>query len=246
MKRNLTLSLAEWIAQGARRIGQIHVQTLPAGGYELRHHADFSLSETHLAAHSDAQAARHLSLYDEAEEYRPLKSAPTLRRGWRLTVRDAAQLRLALDHFYPALTALWLSHLEGKLPPVALRETLNRQTGMYAASKRLQDAEGQELVAAACADSKCLKRVLWPFAPDQPLEHLDASKTSPPPAPDGAFEEIPLLCQEACNILVAACREVVKKRERATAPSGDPANAGNHGTHAHPPAPAPVHPVNSP
>jgi sirohydrochlorin cobaltochelatase len=217
LKRNLTRAIEQWISEGARSIGQILIHPLPDGSYELRHVEDAGRED--LEPHEGSPAARPLSFFDAKGEYRPLKTAPTLRRGWKLKLADAADLRLALDHFYPAMTALWLSHLEGSLAVVALRETLGRQTGMYAASKRLLDEEGQETVGAACAASNCLKRTLWPFAPGQPLEKLPLSITTAEvrPAPGGGTE-IPMLCHEACNILVAACREVVKKRERAAAP----------------------------
>lgn len=217
MKRNLTEALAQWIADGARVIGQIRITPLSEGGYQLRHVADSETEE--LEIHEGPAAARPLSFFDAKGEYRPLKTAPSLKRGWRLDLRNASELRQSLDHFYPAMTALWLVHLEGKLRVVPLRETLGRQTGMYAASKRLEDLEGQQTVGSACAASNCLKRTLWPFAEGQPLAHLPPEITSPDirPAPGGGTE-IPMLCHEACNILVAACREVVKKRERAAAP----------------------------
>ncbi len=217
MKRNLTEALAQWIANGARVIGQIRITPLSDGGYQLHHVDDTDRQD--LEIHSGPAAARPLSFFDERGEYRPLKTAPTLKGGWRLDLCDTAALRQSLDHFYPAMTALWLAHLEGNLSVVPLRETLGRQTGMYAASKRLLDDEGQQTVGSACAASSCLKRTLWPFAEGQPLTHLAAAITTPDVRPaGGGGTEIPMLCHEACNILVAACREVVKKRERAAAP----------------------------
>lgn len=197
-------------------MGQIAITPLSDGRYELRNAAD--LGRDDLAVYSSPAAARSLSFFDDARAYRPLKTAPTLCHGWSMVLADATELRLALDHFYPAMTALWLSYLEGTLAPVALRETLERQTGMYAATKRLQDEEGQELVGRACAASNCMKSILWEFAPGKPLTSV-SGKESVREAPAGAegLGRIPLLCHEACNILVAACREVVKSRERAQA-----------------------------
>ena len=151
-----------------------------------------------------------------------------------MVLKNAGELRIALDHFYPSMTALWLSHLEGGLRAVPLRETLNRQTGMYAATKRLQDEEGQSLVGSACAASNCTKRMLWEFAPGQPLTQLPAEDLSAEPltGADG-FKQIPLLCHEACNILVAACREVVKKRERAQAAATAAAAPDTHASGHH-------------
>ncbi len=217
MKRNLTEALAQWIADGARVIGQIRITPRPDGGYQLRHVDDADREA--LEIHAGPAAARPLSFFDDKGEYRPLKTAPSLKRGWSLDLRNASELRQTLDHFYPAMTALWLAHLEGHLKVVPLRETLARQTGMYAASKRLLDDEGQQGVGSACAASNCLKRTLWPFAEGQPLIHLPVEiTTADMRAASGGGSEIPMLCHEACNILVAACREIVKKRERAGAP----------------------------
>jgi sirohydrochlorin cobaltochelatase len=217
MKRNTAHALASWIAEGFRKIGEILITPHPDGCYELRHHADEGAAGLqHLEG---ASAARHLSFFTAHGEYRPLKTAPTLQQGWRLTVDGPEALREALDHFYPAMTGLWLSHLEGTLESVPLRDTLNRQTGMYAATKRLLDEEGQALVGRTCrSDGGCLKRKLWRFDGTTGLRELPAEEcvadVRPLPA-NPAYREIPLLCHEACNLLVAACREVVKTRERA-------------------------------
>ena len=222
MQRNLTQALESWIANGCRGIGQIRITPLPGGSYELRHIADAERSD--LTQYTSASDARALSFFDDANAYRPLKTAPTLRHGWSLIVPDAKALRHALDYFYPAMTALWFSHLAGDLRLVPLRETLERQTGMYAVAKRLQDQEGQELVGWHCDLSRCMKRTLWNFAPSQPLTDLAVeARTLPANATAPGFSEIPLICQEACNHLVPACRETVKKRERLTSkPATEP------------------------
>ncbi len=222
MNRNLTQSIESWIAQGCRSIGQIQITPLPEGRYELRHTEDIARND--LTTYSEASDARALSFFDDSDVYRPLKTAPTLRHGWSLTLPDSTALRHALDYFYPAMTAIWLSHLKGELRLVPLRETLERQTGMYAVAKRLQDDEGQKLVGWHCVLEKCMKRTLWDFAPGQPLSQLAAeARTLPSGAGAPGFQEIPLICQEACNHLVPACRETVKKRERlASAEPGQP------------------------
>jgi hypothetical protein len=215
--RSLPQTIAGWIHDGFTLIGQVRITATADGGFELRHREDQSAAE--LQSFRGASAARDLSFFDKDRNYRPLKTAPNLRRGWSLTVGNADELRLALDYFYPAMTAVWRSHLDGSLARVALRETLNRQTGMYAASKRLQDDEGLELVAEVCNSAAgCLKRKLWPFSDTLDLVSLDARERAAEVVSSASGEkEIPLLCHEACNLLVAACRETVKKRERAAA-----------------------------
>ena len=220
--RSLPHTIVDWIRDGFTLIGQIRITATAEGGFELRHREDESVEA--LQSFRGASAARDLSFFDEHRNYRPLKTAPNLRRGWSLAVGNVDELRLALDYFYPAMTAVWRSHLDGSLERVALRETLNRQTGMYAASKRLQDEEGLELVAKVCNSAVgCLKRKLWPFSDTLDLVSLDAKERSAGVASSASGEkEIPLLCHEACNLLVAACRETVKKRERAAAAANSP------------------------
>ena len=188
MKLTLTQTLAAWLEEGRTRIGQI-VILKTRDGWELRHADD--LAREDLAPHAGACAARHLANLDDAGAYRPLKTAPTLRHGWRLALRDVDELRGALDYFYPAMTGVWLSHLRSGLPPVPFRETLDRQTGMYRITQKITDAQARTMIDSFCAG--CLKCRLW-----------DA-QTPPEDA-----HRIPLLCHEACNLLVAEARKVVK------------------------------------
>ena len=188
MKRTLTQTLAAWLEEGRTRIGEIAIRETP-DGWELRHIDDIARDDLH--PHSGASAARHLANLDDAGAYRPLKTAPNLRHGWRLALRDVEELRRALDYFYPAMTGVWLSHLRGDLPPVPLRETLDRQTGMYRVTQKITDGQARAMIDSFCAG--CLKCRLW---------------DGQTPRPDA--EAIPLLCHEMCNLLVAEARKVVK------------------------------------
>ena len=100
----------------------------------------------------------------------------------------------------------------GAVTPVPLRDTLGRQTGMYAVTRRLTDEQAQEIVAQLCrTEGGCLKKILWPLAPGKPVVSLPAEKFNPASVAPG---EQPLLCHEACNLLVAKAREVVKAAEK--------------------------------
>jgi len=206
--RSVLQTLSDWLAAGGHSIGQIHIAAQGAG-FQLTHHAD--RERTDLAARTGVEAARELAHYDDAGKFRPLKTAPNLRHGWRLSVADLPELRRALDYFYPAMLGVWLSHQRGELLPVPLRATLARQTGMYRVTQLITDEQAQEMIGTHCRlDGGCLKRILWPLAPDVPLSSLSAEKLDPT-APAGT---LPLLCHEACNLLVAKAREVVKKAQQ--------------------------------
>ena len=205
--RNLTQALAEWIAGGGREAGEIHLEPV-AGGFVLYHRADASRGD--LIEYIGAEAARDLAHFDDAGRFRPLKTAPNLRRGWKLCLASLSELRRALDYFYPAMLGVRLSHQRGCLAPVPLRDTLARQTGMYAVTKNITDAQAQTIIGGFCrTDGGCLKQILWTIAPGVPVTSLPAEKLQP----TAPAETLPLLCHEACNLLVAKVREVVKKGE---------------------------------
>jgi sirohydrochlorin cobaltochelatase len=203
--RDFTDKLASWLECGGREAGEVAI-VAASGGFELCHRADLGRSD--LRTKSGANAAREIANYDEAGKFRPLKTAPNLRRGWKLQVANLRELRRALDYFYPAMLGVWLSHVRGEVAPVPLRETLGRQTGMYRVTQKITDDQAQTLIGGFCrSDTGCLKHILWQITSELPIYTLPAEKLHPPAA--GAA--LPLLCHEACNLLVAQARTVVKK-----------------------------------
>ena len=201
--RDTIHELETWLAAGGKRIGQIAISPVP-DGWELRHVDD--AGRTDLATWVRWQDARSLANLDDAGAYRALKTAPTLRHGWRLVLGSADEVRRALDYFYPAMLGVWLAWKAGEVQPVCLRETLARQTGMYRITQKLTDEQAQALIGKTCANESCRKTVLWSIAPGQRIETLPAEKFVPG---DGTVEW-PLPCQEACNFLVAGARKVIK------------------------------------
>lgn len=183
--------LEDLLASGPVRIGQVEISPGPAG-YRLCHVDDVGRAD--LAGSDPARVAR----YDSAGKFRPLKTAPSLSRGWVVEAATIPALHLALDAIYPAALGNWRAHLEGRLVPVALRTTVNRQTGMYRIAGKISDEQAEELVGRVCA-AGCLRSRLWtvPEGGSRPL-------------PACAGQEVPILCVEACNLLVAAARKVVK------------------------------------
>jgi len=183
--------LEDLMASGPARVGEVEVSPCPAG-YRLCHVEDHGAED--LAPGEPARIAR----YDCSGKFRPLKTAPSLARGWVLEVETIAALHLALDAIYPAALGNWRAQLAGRLTPVALRTTVNRQTGMYRIAGKISDGQAEDLVGRVCA-AGCLRCRLWT---------VPEGGAVPPPA--FSPQEIPLLCVEACNLLVAAARKVVK------------------------------------
>ena len=198
--------------------GQISVRK---GGnrFVLRHRDDDARDD--LETFANAEDASEIARYDDAGNYRPLKTAPNLRHGWRMELGAREELKRALDHFYPGRLAVLVAWQRGCLRTTPLRETLDRQSGMYRIAAKISDAQIDDLVADFCrSDGGCLRTILWKrdqrgaiastklptqkFDParDQ-IQALGGPGSATPPT-------IPLLCQEACNLLVAACRKVVK------------------------------------
>jgi sirohydrochlorin cobaltochelatase len=138
-----------------------------------------------------------LAKYDDAGSYRPLKTAPNLRHGWRLVLGSIEELHLALDLFYPAALGTWLAHEAHTLTAVPLRGTLGRQSGMYRVTQLITDVQAREVIQSTCVDG-CLRQRLWT---------IDGVN----PEAVGFSLPLPILCAEACNLLVAACRPVAKQ-----------------------------------
>lgn len=188
--------LTERLASGGFTMGQVRVEP----GFELRHADDGGRED--LEVYNNPHDAIVIARYDDGGKYRPLKTAPNLAHGWRLELTTVDAVLLALDFLYPAElgTAVWQE--AGELRPVSLRETLGRQSGMYAVTRKLSDLQAGELIRNFCFKG-CLRRVLWPLQGDG----VSPSRLCEP-------GNVPLLCAEACNLFVAEARKVVKAADQ--------------------------------
>ena len=213
------IALAKWLAAGLRCIGQISIEAREDGTFTLAHCEDASRNDLLAFAHADEAAG--LARFDDAGKYRPLKTAPNLRHGWRLMLPDRSALGIALDLFYPGRLAAFLAAETGALITTPLRATLDRQTGMYRSAAKISEEEANTLVGTFCrSDGGCLRTILWKRDRDETI----ASTLLPPEKFDPAHDQtglsrpmIPLLCQEACNLLVAEARKIAKSENGAAA-----------------------------
>jgi sirohydrochlorin cobaltochelatase len=194
--------LGSVLSSGPCLIGQVRI--LP--DYSLSHVGDALKAglETFTNPHDAIEIAR----YDDGGKYRPLKTAPNLRHGWRLNLKNLHETSLALDFLYPAALGTALAFARSELKAVDLRETLARQSGMYAVVRKVTDEQAESLVASTCNHRDgCLRHILWSISPGKPTSLSRRGSEV-----QHAENEIPILCAEACNLLVAAGRKIVKTR----------------------------------
>jgi len=205
-------ALKGWLAGGLRHVGQIAVETQEDGCFALRHRDD--VLKTDLIPYSEPEDAAALARFDDAENYRPLKTAPNLRHGWRLALQDLSGLHAALDLFYPGRLAAFLAFEMSELSTTPLRMTLDRQSGMYRIAAQITDDEADNLVGNFCrSNGGCLRTILWRRDAEGtlPSTQLPPEKFEPKHDQTGGSKPVvPLLCQEACNLLVAEARKVVQ------------------------------------
>jgi len=212
----LPAHLKKLIRAGIRQIGEIQIQRdLCEFAFALHHIDDEDLATQPAFGGLDQfhgpDMARAISTYAEDGEYRFTKGKINLKRGWIMTLSDEIELLRALDHFYPACTALFIQHQNGSLPIEHLREKLGRQTGMYRFARSISDAGAQELVRKVCGPAhNCAKRILWKLDINTPLDDSEASRFNGILGTASEIEAIPLVCREACNHFVAECRKAAK------------------------------------
>ena len=197
-------------------IGQILVRATDSGFVIL--HCDDE-QKANLCEYGDPEEAIEIARYDDGGNHRPLKTAPNLRHGWKLKLGNLNDLRRALDHFYPGRLAIFIAGKHNRLATTPLRETLERQSGMYRVAATISDEQIDEVVGDFCrSEDGCLRTILWKRDQSESVPSAKLPREKFDPLQDQAGAQglssagtmIPLLCQEACNLLVAECRRAVK------------------------------------
>lgn len=167
------------------------VRLTPDGtGCELRHVDDADQPAESLATR-DVDALAELAQSTATGAFRPIKTAPNLRRGWRCVTSSPADLAEALEALYPGAVADWWAATHATPPVQHYREFTARQTGMYRSTQLLTDAEAAAVTRACCDARSCLRRRLWTvpgLSPDGP----DAGKSVIP-----CLEPCPLMLEFA-------------------------------------------------
>jgi sirohydrochlorin cobaltochelatase len=204
---------------GVFTFGQVVVRPLPDSRFQLRHRDDADSAEP-MQLFQDAEQAIEIARNDDDGNYRPLKTAPDLRHGWQLEVTGERDLARALEMFYPGRLAMLAARAANRLQTTSLRESLSRQTGMYRVAANIADSQLDCLIADFCrSDSGCLRTILWKRDANETIPSTKLPPEKFDPSYDQALtggaepigvSNVPLLCQESCNLLIAECRKVVK------------------------------------
>ena len=194
-------ALESFFQDGFRRLGEIAI----AGGPEesCLYHCKDDPENENLRIYEGARYARGISRFDDSDTYRPLCTAPGLKRGWKLIAHGWEGLRRALDGFYPAAIGSLLAWQNRTAEPIHLRATLGRQTGMYEITKTISDENVRQVISNRCHKGGslggCVRKILWSIDEDDPPIEERGDSTS--------RNELPIVCLEACNHLVSAARK---------------------------------------
>jgi 4Fe-4S binding protein/cobalt chelatase family protein len=197
----------EWFVSwfgGQVVIGQVLVCRRDKG-YELRHAEDHE-SATRELRQATPEEARAIAQFTEGGAFRPLKSAPTLRRGWRILANSDTELATALDRLYPGVIADLYATLQRPAPVTDYRAFTSRQTGMYRITTFLDDVDAGAVVRKCCASQFCLKRRFW-----------DVSGL----APEVVTDKSVIPCLEPCAVLLEFARKVVRATQQENLPVSD-------------------------
>lgn len=193
--------LAGFLAMGPARMGELRLWQVADGSFRICHFDDSDIAECSLQSFDAAEDGREIAKFAEDGSFRVLKTSRNLRRGWILRLPDAAELAHAVEFIYPAALGQWLAGERDALRVIPFRETLARQSGIYRRAQSIGEPGIARVIEARCR-AHCLRRILWPegrFLRDE-IAGAPAQRC------------IPLVCSEACNLLIAdAAREVASE-----------------------------------
>lgn len=191
----------QWLrGKKSARVGQVWMRI--GKTFELRHERDRDEPSNKLETFRHPSAARNLTTFTDDGKFRPLKSAPNLRRGWRISRLNFDQLVQALDCFYPAALAHWQGWRTGNLGLTTYRDCAARQTGMYRITTKLGAAEVRRIAACCCVDGQCLKVPLWNVDRKTSLrsgKHMEERN-----------DAVAIPCPEPCSLFMSFARKAVR------------------------------------
>ncbi len=210
-------NLSPWFEGQRQVLGQVVIQSLSSGAYHLFHLEDEGIAtdpntQFTLQSHRGPIAAREIATTDADNQFRPLRTAPNLKRGWLLELANLQELLLALDFLYPAALGMLLAQQKEQLQTVPLRDLLARQTGMYRFANTISDEQALTMISDCCETAtRCLRRIAWPLRSGEALSGPAAVKANAEAGHvPGQENALPLLCMEGCTHIVSAARQIAR------------------------------------
>ena len=166
--------------------------------FELRHVEDrYATLESLRRVYEDD--IRGVAQFTANGAFRPLKSAPNLRTGWRYETSQNSGLEFTLNTFYPGAIADWFAVKFSGAAPTNYRQFTNRQTGMYRITAMLTDEQAAPMIRACCHKKFCLKQRLWT---------VNGLET------DSLAEKSLVPCLEPCGILLEFARKAMRLEQQ--------------------------------
>jgi 4Fe-4S binding protein/cobalt chelatase family protein len=185
--------------------GQVVVMRLERG-FEVRHESDRGAATVNLTTLNGTEL-RDWAQTAAGGAFRPLRSAPNLRPGWRALAADGESLELLLHYVYPGAVADWFAAQDSQPPITSYRQFTSRQSGMYRITTMLDNAIAGAAIRACCHVDFCLKRRLWS------VEGLE---------PDAGQCKSDIPCLEPCALLLEFARKVARLEQNAVPSSEEP------------------------
>lgn len=190
-----------------KRYGDLVLRHCETAGFSARHIRNTE-SDDGLDQIDSIEDLRELAKYTAEGEYRPLKTSPTLRCGWITRTDCPSEFLKRLDAIYPGVFATWIAYSKGELDPVPLRDTLERQTGMYRFAGAIDDQMANRIMRELCSPG-CIRKIAWPIDSRCAVSRLKSGKRS-----------IPVICTEACTFAVSEARRLAREAyDRENAPA---------------------------
>ncbi len=186
-------AFGEWLRSAGPQ-GRSFLETLVRPGeegcFEIRHHLDRERSRSELRRVETPDGAVGLGATTETGDHRPVRTAPGLRRGWRFSGLDEAEVWEVYAHLYPVAPVHWYLGRTGGLSPRSFEEVARRQTGIYAGLEGMSDSELERLTQTVCAADRCLRTPVW-----RPSFGVPARPSQGVP------------CPEPCSLFISEARE---------------------------------------
>jgi len=200
--RVVTTSENRRFIAGLRRTGEMEFGELllRAEGqcFSICHRRDRTVPKRRLGAMHGTQDAHEISRKTASGEYRPLRSAPTLPRGWLFSGLSEEKLLMLVDLFLPGARAHRWMEGSGNLPVRSFQEVAGGQSGIYRVLSTIDTQAVREAAARCCGKKDCVRHPRWGV--------LRADSTPVIQKADGR-REFAIPCPRPCSSMLECARQ---------------------------------------